>query len=228
MKNWKKFILIAFIGLFGIACTFVACDNRNGTNTEIDIDGSKTEKTGYTIPGMTTSIVVIKEIGVTDVQMTNVLDNISQIYQQNGWITICKTGFEDGRITQIRIVSGNGLIKDGTILKIGYQNIKDDIDNFMGDVAVGKFPYQLPIGGVQIYSIGMQDEQKLSEIYNMLDDFLYNDVFDLSEKAKFESIIEIQIKSGNNIDFTAQILTIGIDKSVGEIASFIMTNVVNP
>ena len=34
MKNLKQFILMAFIGIFGIAVTFVACDNGNGENND--------------------------------------------------------------------------------------------------------------------------------------------------------------------------------------------------
>ena len=127
-------------GIMGVATVvaplaFTACDN--GTTPQQQLDGSESQKSGYTVSGMTNAIDIIKEIGVTDAQMMGVLTSISNIYQIQGWIDLCKDNFENGMITKISIVPGSELTKNGTVLKIGCLNIPDDIDEFMVEIAYG-------------------------------------------------------------------------------------------
>ena len=93
--------------------TFTACP----TNKEQEKNGSEEQKGGYTIPGVSASI--IKEIGVTDAEMTIILEHLTQAY--NGMSNGFKNNFNEVINFEIRVIAGSGVTHDAVnkVLKIG-------------------------------------------------------------------------------------------------------------
>jgi len=57
--------------------------------------------------------------GVSAADATTAINRINGLY--DGWDSSLKANFADGRITSIRIITGNTAVMDGTVAKIGYQ-----------------------------------------------------------------------------------------------------------
>ena len=134
MKNWKKFILLAFIGFFCIVVAFNSCDNGNETK----IDGSEVQKTytGTEVPGMKNSMIIIKDVGVTDVQMTGILNELKRIYNDSGWSAF-QNDFEIV-VLEIRVKSGNAVpVRNGTTFEITCNDSISNIEPIMVNIALG-------------------------------------------------------------------------------------------
>jgi hypothetical protein len=126
MKTWKS---CAFIGILAIIVfAFIACEDKNdpcncdpkahlGINENCKCGGKDcnncTEQTA-TLDGIT----IRKQDGITVLQMNTAVANINTAYFGPDMTDGGRIKFKN-KVTQINIVSGNGVILDGTVLKVG-------------------------------------------------------------------------------------------------------------
>jgi len=103
--------------------TLAVCDHNGKT---IQGECQCTEQTG-TLVG--TAIHISKADNVTVVQMNTGIAKVQEVY--NDYLTTGqKNKFKDGRVTEIRIVSGDAINKTGTFLQVGHSAVVSNIGDF--------------------------------------------------------------------------------------------------
>ena len=159
VRKGKALFLTSAMGLVTVMTplTFTACPNQTNDKNEIDLSDGIYDTKHYNGSGVGmgtltggNEIKIIKKPGVTNTQMTTILGYISNIYASTGWNSYNKNDFENGMVTEIQIVEGSELTKNGTVLKIGCQNTQSDIDEFMNDVADGIVFFQTKTNGIKL------------------------------------------------------------------------------
>jgi len=105
--------------------------NDNGTLAACDHDGKTIQGTCECTEQTAAldGIKITKAIGITVTQMNVAVGKFQEAY--NDYLTTgYKNNFKDGRITEIRVVSGSATNKVGTILQVGYNATVSDIGEF--------------------------------------------------------------------------------------------------
>ena len=120
--------------LFPILFTATAC--KNPTNQE-QLDGSEVQKDGYTISGVSASI--IKEVGVTDAEMAIALENLKQAY--NSMSGDLKDNFNGVISNEIRITQTAGISKTADVLTIGKTEGKSAIETYISGIPAEERDY---------------------------------------------------------------------------------------
>jgi hypothetical protein len=140
MKTWK---LCAFTGILAIIVfSFIACKDKNdpcncdpkahlGINENCECGGSDCNNcTEQTV--ILDGISIKKQSGITVEQMNTVVANISSAYYEGGLSDVDKIRFKN-KVTEINIVSGNGVILEGTVFKVGIGATVTAIEDYIWD-----------------------------------------------------------------------------------------------
>jgi len=121
------------------------CQTTYGTTAHLGIDESCTctatvkpcgctEQTA-TIDG--TTIIIRKEENISVVQMNTAIDLVQKAYDDYiKGSPVADTNFKS-KVTEIQIVSGNTLIRQGGIVKVGIDNELEDVGFYFDDISAG-------------------------------------------------------------------------------------------
>ena len=83
------------------------------------------------------SIPVWHEVGVSDTDMDKIWGYLEGLQADQDWIDDGNTALLESQLDEIQVHPGSDLIKDGRILKIGTENVRSSIVNYMVDIAYG-------------------------------------------------------------------------------------------
>ena len=124
--------LILIVGLISVPVVFTTGCGDDDNNT--------TQTQTREIHGYLGTIPVWQEVGVSDEDMNKIWGWLEGVKAGQYWIDEGIQTKLEAKITEIQVHPGNDLVKDGSILKIGSENKRVDILDYMEDIAEGRKP----------------------------------------------------------------------------------------
>jgi len=139
--------MLCAIAIIALALSLTACDNGNndpdpcdctpaahlGIDETCSCGGTGCECTEQKATLSGTTIVIRKEEGITVAQMNAAIDIIQEAYDD--YLDPFGSSKFEAIVTEVQIVSGNTLTRQGGIIKIGIANDLEDVGFYFGDIA---------------------------------------------------------------------------------------------
>ena len=145
MKYWKHYRIIGFFLVLMLSFIFITCEDDKSCDcvkkTHLGINenccnGKGCDCTEQIVILNGTEINIRKQAGITVDQMDTAVDKITNAYNK-GLLPLQKTKF-NGKVTEIRVVSGNVVTRQGAMVSVGYNATTTTIEDcFLDDVVYG-------------------------------------------------------------------------------------------